>query len=64
VYVLVAVLALGCRNPKFSVLAFGAFGDMALVAGDGNVDAFQRIFRGGMFLHTKCGGFPIRFRMA
>ena len=62
--VFVTILALRGRNLEIRVLAFGAFGYMALVASDWNVDAFQRIFCGSMFFYTECGGRPIIYRMA
>jgi len=61
--VFVTILAQRCRNPEIRVLAFGAFGYMALVASDWNVDAFQRILCVSMFFHTECGGRPIIHRM-
>lgn len=64
VNVIVAILALRCRLYEFGVPAFGAFGYVALVAGDRDVNAFQRIFRGRMFLDTKRGGLPIGFIVA
>ena len=59
VNVFVAIPALRRCNLELGVLAFGAFGDVTLVARDRDVDAFQGVFGIGVFLHAKRGGLPI-----
>jgi len=64
VNILVTILAKRRGNPEVRVLTFRTFGDVAVVAGHFGMKAFQRILRGGMLLHAKCGGLPVIFRVA